>query len=110
MISFTYPRCRLPCGRLRPLPLEIPGRLRVGTLPHGATGGPNLAFFEINNLPPDDAVHPSLLGGVTLDGVSRGHDGAVHIVVEAGRLHFGGDPVLKLFLDRGLAHTGSRYN
>src|SRR5687767_14174974 len=102
------PRSRLPCSLLRPLPLEITGRLRVGTLPHGATGGPNLARFELNNLPPDDAVNPSLLGGVTVDGVSRGHDGAGHIVVEAGRTHFVGDPVRKLLLDRGLAHTGRR--
>jgi len=46
LLQDAAPRCRLLCGLLRPLPLEITGRLRVGTLPQGATGGPNLALSQ----------------------------------------------------------------
>src|SRR5216683_7428315 len=100
------PPLPLPCGLLPLLPREILGRLRIGPLPQRAPDRRNLALLYLHNRPPDAAVHPRVLGAVTVDGVAQRHDGTGYIGVEGGRVHVVGNLVLKLLLDRGFAHTG----
>src|SRR5229473_143271 len=105
-------RCRpcswSPCRRLRPLPLQKAGRLRVRAFNYPVVNVRDLVALHLPNAPSDDPLYPGLLGRGISQLIPKRRDVAGRIDLEDSGDPLGGHPALELLLDCGLADARGR--